>query len=105
MAIPARGDVWIVDLGLAHKSRPALVVSREYGENDRALITVVPHTTALRGSEFEVSIDARFLAKPGAFMTQGITSVPAVHATRRLGALTAEQVAAVEEQIRSWLRL
>ena len=105
MAIPLRGEVWSVDLGLAQKTRPALVISREYGDNDRALITVVPHTTALRNSEFEVSVDVGFLAKPGAFMTQGVTSVPSVQATRRLGVLNVEELARVEEKVRSWLGL
>ena len=105
MAIPVRGEVWIVDLGLAQKTRPALIISREYSDVDRALITVVPHTTAIRNSEFEVSVEVGFLAKPGAFMTQGIASVPSIQAKRRLGVLTPQQVAKVEEKVRSWLSL
>jgi mRNA interferase MazF len=52
--MPNRGEVWYVDLGLAAKRRPALILNREYGENDRALITVVPYTTAseTRNSKF-----------------------------------------------------
>jgi mRNA interferase MazF len=42
-----------VDLGLAAKIRPALVIIVPPGEKDRALVTVVPHTTSLRGTEFE----------------------------------------------------
>lgn len=105
MAVPQRGEVWIVDLGYQGKTRPAVVISREFGDVDRALITVVPHTTAIRNSEFEVNIDARFLAKPGAFMTQGIASIPAVNATKKLGKLTAEQLAQVETKVRLWLML
>jgi mRNA interferase MazF len=105
MATPLRGEVWIVDLGYAAKSRPAVVLSREYGDNDRALITVVPHTTSIRNSEFEVSIEARFLATPGVFMAQGVTSVPLVKAIQYLGKLKADQVAQVEEKVRSWLLL
>jgi hypothetical protein len=51
---PRRGEVWLFDLGMAAKVRPVLVVSVEYGDLDRALTTVVPHTTSLRGSRFEV---------------------------------------------------
>ena len=59
--MPNRGEVWYVDLGLAAKRRPALILNREYGENDRALITVVPYTTSLRNSEFEIPVNAHFL--------------------------------------------
>ena len=103
MAIPLRGEVWTVDLGYVAKTRPAVVLSREYGDNDRAIITVVPHTTAIRGSEFEVPVDSRFLAKPGVFLVQGVTSIPSEKATRCLGKLTPEQLCGVEEKLRSWL--
>ncbi|MGD0222346.1 MAG: hypothetical protein ABSF71_08400 [Terriglobia bacterium] len=32
---------------MAGKTRPALVVSRALGDQDRALITVIPHTASL----------------------------------------------------------
>jgi mRNA interferase MazF len=53
---PRRGEVWLWDLGMIEKVRPALVMSVSYGDLDRALITVVPHTTSLRGSEFEITV-------------------------------------------------
>jgi hypothetical protein len=64
MPAPARGEVWLVDLGLAAKVRPALVLSVPAGEADRALVTLVPHTTSLRSSRFEVAIPVPFL-RPG----------------------------------------
>jgi mRNA interferase MazF len=42
---PARGEVWLFDLGMAAKIRPVVVVSVPYGGIDRAIVTVVPHTT------------------------------------------------------------
>jgi mRNA interferase MazF len=48
---PSRGEVRLFDLGMAEKVRPALVVSVGYGDADRALITILPHTTSLRGSQ------------------------------------------------------
>jgi mRNA interferase MazF len=46
-----RGDVWLVDLGLAAKTRPCLVLSIPATEDiDRALVTMIPHTTSVRGS-------------------------------------------------------
>jgi mRNA interferase MazF len=56
MATPRRGEVWLVDFGLAGKTRPALVVNVPFGDQDRSLITVVPHTTSLRGSSFEIVV-------------------------------------------------
>ena len=41
MATPRRGEVWLIDFGQAGKTRPALVVSVAFGDQDRALITVV----------------------------------------------------------------
>ena len=69
--MPERGEVWQVDFGITQKVRPALVISIPYGDADRALIGVVPHTTATRGSQFEVSVPTRFLGT-GAFLVQGI---------------------------------
>jgi mRNA interferase MazF len=45
---PRRGEVWLFDLGMTSKTRPVLVVSIEYGDVDRAIVTVVPHTTDIR---------------------------------------------------------
>ena len=53
---PARGEVWLFDLGMAEKVRPALVINVAFGDRDRALIPIVPHTTSLRGSEFEIPV-------------------------------------------------
>ena len=47
-ALRRRSEVWLVDFGMAGKTRPALVVSRAFGDQDRALITVILHTTSLR---------------------------------------------------------
>jgi mRNA interferase MazF len=92
--IPARGEVWLIDFGFAGKTRPALVVSVAFGDEDRSLVTVVPHTTTLRGSPFEVGVSAPFL-KAGAFLVQGVTTFPAVQALHRLGRLHPDAFAKV----------
>src|SRR5712692_2681520 len=71
-----RGDVWLVDLGLAAKVRPCLVLSVPLAEQDRALITVVAHTTSPRGSRFEVAITTRFL-RPSASLRRTAVRKPA----------------------------
>ncbi len=102
--MPERGEVWHVDFGVVAKVRPALVISRPYGDADRALIGVIPHTRATRGSQFEVVVDARFL-DGGAFLVQGIQALPPKYFLRRLGTLTPAQLASVEDALLHWLNV
>lgn len=103
-APPQRGEVWLVDLGLAAKVRPALVLSVLPGEKERSLATLVPHTTSLRDSAYEVPVKVTFL-RPGAFDTQGLVTVPLARLVRLLGSLSPEQMKAVESSVRAWLGL
>jgi mRNA interferase MazF len=104
MPEPQRGDVWVVDLGLAAKVRPCLVLSVPVAEQDRALVTVVAHTTSPRGSRFEVVLTARFL-RPGVFDAQNLVTIPHAKLLRKLGVLSPTQLAAVEAAVRAWLGL
>ena len=99
---PLRGEVWLLDLGMVEKVRPALIVSTTYGDHDRALITIVPHTTALRGSEFEIAIPVAFL-KTGAFLVQNVATYPIVRAVRKLGVLKGDQFDLVGSGLLRWL--
>ena len=69
------------DCGLVEKVRPVLVLSVPYGDIDRAVVTVVFHSTALRGSSFEVKVPVAFL-KDGAFIAQSIATYPTARAMR-----------------------
>ena len=102
--MPERGEVWQVDFGMAQKVRPALVISIPYSDADRALIGVIPHTTAVRGSPFEVAVPVNFL-KEGAFLAQGIVAVPPRYFVRRLGILSVGQLHTVEVVLSRWLGL
>ena len=102
MRTPLRGEVYMVDLGLAAKVRPCLVLSVPLQESDRSLVTVIPHTTAVRQSRFEITVSIRFL-RPGAFDAQGIVTVPTVRLMNHLGTLTSDQVGAVERVVCAWL--
>jgi mRNA interferase MazF len=104
MTTPQRGEVWLVDLGLAAKVRPALVISVPAGDTDRALVTLVPHTTSTRGSGYEVSVPVPFL-RSGAFDAQSLVTIPHAKLIRRLGRLHPIQLAQVEQGVRSWLGL
>ncbi len=103
-AYAKRGEVWLVDLGYAAKVRPCLIFSIEAEETDRTLTTVVPHTTSVRGTRFEVSLNIRFL-KQGAFDAQNIISVSHAKFVRKLGSLTNEQMKQVEDAVKFWLDL
>ena len=101
---PNRGEVWLVDLGLAAKVRPCLVLSVPPADSDRALVTLVPHTTSLRASRFEAAFHVSFL-RPGGFDAQSLVTVPNVKLLRSLGRLSASQLAQVEAQVSAWLGL
>jgi mRNA interferase MazF len=99
---PVRGEVWIVDLGLAAKVRPALVLSVPPDDVDRVLVTMVPHTTSLRGSRFEVQTATPFL-KAGGFDAQGLVTVPNARLVRPLGHVRPADLALVEQAVCRWL--
>ena len=82
-----RGEVWLVDFGPAAKVRPALLLTGNPADDELDLVTVLLHTTSLRGNHWELSIPKPFL-KPGAFHLQQIQSVPTVRLERKLGVLT-----------------
>ena len=85
------GEVWTVDFGLAAKVRPALLLTGEPAETDLDVVTVLLHTTALRGNRWELHIPKPFL-KPGAFHLQQIQTVSTVKLERRLGVLTGDEM-------------
>ena len=85
------GEVWLVDFGIAAKVRPALLLTGDPAEDELDLVTVLLHTTALRGNRWELDIPKPFL-KPGAFHLQQIQTVSTVKLERRLGALTGDEM-------------
>lgn len=102
MSSPNRSEVWLVDLGYTAKVRPCLVISIAALDQDRALATLVPHTTSLRGSRFEVQVKAKFL-RAGGFDVQNLITIPHAKLLRKLGSLTSEQMVEVEEILLFWL--
>lgn len=96
--------MWLADLGMAAKMRPCLVLSVPPGPADRVLFALVPHTTSLHGTAFEVAVPTPFL-KPGAFDAQGLVTVPRPRLIRRLGVLSPAELAPVEAAVRAWLGL
>ena len=88
--------------GYVAKVRPCLVISIPALERDRALVTLVPHTTSLRNSRFEVQVKAKFL-REGAFDVQNLVTIPYVKLLRKLGELTLKQMESLEDVLLLWL--
>ena len=90
-------EVWMVDLGMAAKVRPALLLTGEPAPDELDVVTVLLHTTSLRGNRWELNIPKPFL-KPGAFHLQQIQTISTVKLERRLGVLTNEEMNRVRKR-------
>jgi mRNA interferase MazF len=90
-----RSELWVVDLGYMGKTRPALVVNIPFLDHERTLCIIVPHTTSIIGTRFEVEIQHAGLAK-GVFDIQQITAIPAAKFVRKIGALNPSQMRTIE---------
>ena len=104
MPVAKPGEVWQTDLGMQAKVRPCLVLTRAPDENDLAVVTVVSHTTALRGNQWEVNIPKAFLEE-GAFDVQRVATIATVKLERRLGALTTQEFDVVLQKLAERLGL
>jgi mRNA interferase MazF len=104
MNSPQRGEVWLVDLGYTAKVRPCLVISIPVSQEDRALVTLIAHTTKPRGSRFEVNIQVRFL-REGVFDSQNLVTIPYVKLIRKLGTLSSDQLSLIENALKRWIGL
>jgi mRNA interferase MazF len=95
MKMPAvnRGEIWMIDFGMAAKVRPASLLTGTPGDEELDLVTVLLHTTALRGNRWELAIAKPFL-KAGAFHLQQIQTV-----SRKLGVLTADELKIVSSTV------
>src|SRR5665213_1232619 len=85
------GEIWQVDLGMAAKVRPALVLSDYPKDDELALLVVIPHTTAVRGNRWELNVPKPFLKQPGIFHLQQIQPISLARFETRLGALTLDE--------------
>lgn len=101
---PDRGSVWIVDLGMAAKIRPCLVIGVPNSPNDRVLVTVIPHTTSIQQTQYEVHIPKPFL-KPGVFDAQQVVTIAQARLIKPIGRLTQPELEQVENILRLWLGL
>jgi mRNA interferase MazF len=97
---PKPGEVCLVDLGLAAKTRPVIIVSRYNPSPPRALILYVPVTTQNRGSDYEVELPTlSFLRQGSVANVQGLGSVPDVRLERKLGKLSDETMFEIKQAL------
>jgi mRNA interferase MazF len=105
MPSPDRGSVWIVNLGMAAKVRPCVVLSVPTDSQDRVLTTLVPVTSSLHATRFEVIVKASFLRPGSVFDAQQVLTVPQVKLIRHLGNLPPSELVLIEGAVRTWLGL
>jgi mRNA interferase MazF len=105
--MPARtkpGEIWLVDLGLAAKIRPCLLLSDYPADDELALLIIVPHTTAVRGNRWEFAVTLPFL-RSGAFHLQQLQPVSLARLERKLGEMPHPSLAELRQAIAHLLRL
>lgn len=94
------GQVYLVDLGLAAKSRPMLVISRRDEDAPRALSVCAPITTSSRESRYEIPIGKpKFLRESSFVNVQGIQAIQHHELRRIVGKLPDDKM----DEIRSAL--
>jgi mRNA interferase MazF len=99
------GDIWMVDLGMAAKVRPCLIITPQLRGKELDVFTVVAHTTATRGHRWEISIARPFFDSEGAFDVQRIATVASVKLERKLGELTSAEMDLVFDRLAERLDL
>ena len=88
-----RGDVVIVDLGMAQKVRPCVVVSISNPDRERNMSVVVPMTTEIRGGECEVSFPKPpWLRSESVVNVLGVAGIDNAKVIRRIGPFPAAKL-------------
>jgi len=94
----------MVDLGLAAKVRPCLILSDHPADDELALVIIIPHTTAIRGNRWELALPKPFL-KPCAFHLPRIQPISLACLERKLGSLTPNELQRVKTMLVRLLKL
>ena len=102
----SRGDVVLVDLGMAAKVRPCVVVSILDPDQQRNMSVVVPMTTEIRGGTFEVPFPKpTWLRQESVVNLLGIAGVDNFRIERRLAAFPTDKLVEIESGLRRLLGL
>ena len=96
-----RGEIWWADLPKPAGRRPVLLLSRNDAYDVRALVTIAPITTRVRGIPVEVELGmADGLPRSCVVNLDTITTIPKSSLSDRLTMLSAERIAEVEDAMR-----
>jgi len=94
------GQVYLVDLGMAAKTRPMLVLSRRDDDAPRALSICAPITTSTRDSKYEVSIGKpKFLHEISFVNVQGLQAIQHHEMKRMIGRLPDDRMVEVRNAL------
>ena len=94
---PCHGEVWIVDMGMVAKTRPAVVLIADQLDAPRSLIIHIPITRENRGSSLEVPLGhLPFLDPASVANVQAIGSLPSVRFEKRLGVVSAADLQTIK---------
>ena len=97
---PRHGEIWLVDMGLAAKTRPAVVLLADGVNAPRSLIIHIPITRQNRGSELEIPLGhLPFLDPDSVANAQAIGSLPGVRFEKRLGVLPAAELQTIKRAL------
>jgi mRNA interferase MazF len=101
-----RGDVVIVDLGMAAKVRPCVVISVSQSDSQRNMSVVVPMTTDIRGGECEITFaKPPWLRQESVVNVLGIAGVDNSRIERRLAAFSKDKMSEIESVLKNLLGL
>ena len=108
VSVPARGEVWYVDLEPVRGPeqggrRPVLVISSDqYNCGPTSLLLVIPITSTQRGVLYHVSVKPPEggLTRPSDILCDAVCSVSKARVGTRLGAITAKTMRQVEDRLR-----
>ena len=97
---PRHGEVWLVDMGMAAKIRPGIVLIADNLKAPRSLVIRIPITRQNRGSELEVPLGhLPYLDRESVANVQAIGSLPSVRFEKCLGVLPAADLNAVKSAL------
>ena len=103
---PKPGEVWFAELGMVEISRPVLVLAFPEKQDARAFAIVAPLTSQIRSMRGEIDLGKpRWLPKHSAVNVQGLASFDHHKLSRRMGELSAFQMASIKTALRDLLGL
>ena len=96
---PRHGEVWLVDMGMAAKTRPGIVLIADNLNAPRSLLIHIPVTRQNRGSQLEIPLGhLAFLDCDSVANVQAIGS--SVRFEKCLGVLPAADLASVKQALK-----